>query len=137
MQPKVKADLHDIWMAEIRDEAHKAFDHTLKRFEAKSPKAMECLAKDREERLALYDYLAEHPLHQPDRADLRHGPSAEQAQSELRFPGDAPGDGFHSAPERRKTLEAYQGVQKLELVVNNVRFQDGEQVIDRSDRTTA
>ena len=35
VQPKVKADLHDIWMAETRDEAHKAFDRTVQRFEAK------------------------------------------------------------------------------------------------------
>ena len=41
-----------------RDEARKAFGRTLKRFEAKYPKAMECLAKDREEMLAFYDYPA-------------------------------------------------------------------------------
>lgn len=32
VQPKVKADLHNICMAETRDEANKAFDRTLKRF---------------------------------------------------------------------------------------------------------
>ena len=37
VQPKVKADLHEIWMAETRDEAHKAFDRTVKRFEASTP----------------------------------------------------------------------------------------------------
>jgi transposase-like protein len=63
LQPKVKADLHDIWMAETRDEAHKAFDRTLKRFEAKYPKAMACLAKDRDDLLAFYDYPAEHWVH--------------------------------------------------------------------------
>lgn len=49
MQPRVKESLQDIWMAESRAEAHKAFDLTLKRYQAKFPKAMECLAKDREE----------------------------------------------------------------------------------------
>ena len=63
VQPKVKADLHEIWMAETRDEAHKAFDRTVKRFEAKYPRAMECLAKDRDELLAFYDYPAEHWVH--------------------------------------------------------------------------
>src|SRR5699024_9212417 len=53
MQPRVKESLQDIWMAESRAEAHKAFDLTLKRYQAKFPKAMECLAKDREEMLAL------------------------------------------------------------------------------------
>tara|TARA_B100000700_G_scaffold300257_1_gene368204 strand:- start:38966 stop:39415 length:450 start_codon:yes stop_codon:yes gene_type:complete len=63
VQLKVKADLQDIWMAENRDEAHKAFDRTLKRFEAKYPKAIGYLAKDREEMLAFYDYPAEHWVH--------------------------------------------------------------------------
>lgn len=48
VQPKVKSALHDIWMAETRKAAHTAFDRTLKRFGAKYPKAMDCLAKDRE-----------------------------------------------------------------------------------------
>ena len=50
-------------MAETRDEAHKIFNRTLKRFEAKYPKAMACLAKDRDELLAFYDYPAEHWVH--------------------------------------------------------------------------
>lgn len=37
VQPKVKADLHEIWMAETREAAHQAFDRTLKRFGAKYP----------------------------------------------------------------------------------------------------
>lgn len=74
VQPKVKADLHEIWMAETRDEAHKAFDRTVKRFEAKYPRAMECLAKDREELLAFYDYPADStPSGHPVRSHLaRH-----------------------------------------------------------------
>ena len=60
VQPKVKEALHDIWMAETRENAHKAFDTTLARFTAKYPRAMECLAKDRESMLAFYDFPAEH-----------------------------------------------------------------------------
>lgn len=63
MQPKVKADLHEIWMAETQEDAHKAFSKTLSRFEAKYPKAMECLKKDRDELLAFYDFPAEHWVH--------------------------------------------------------------------------
>ncbi len=46
VQPKVKAALHEIWMAETWEGACKAFGHCVKRFEAKYPKAMECLVKD-------------------------------------------------------------------------------------------
>jgi len=41
-------------MAETREDAHKAFDRTLKRFEAKYPQAMDCLRKDRDALLAFY-----------------------------------------------------------------------------------
>jgi len=61
VQPKVKADLHEIWMAQAREDAHKAFDRTLKRFEAKYPKAMDCLGKDRDALLAFYANVRSRP----------------------------------------------------------------------------
>ncbi|WP_419834845.1 IS256 family transposase [Endozoicomonas atrinae] len=62
-QSKVKSDLHDIWQAETREKAHEAFDKAIKRFEAKYPKAMECLSKGKEQMLAFYDFPAEHWVH--------------------------------------------------------------------------
>lgn len=63
MQSKVKAALHEIWMAPTGEKAFKAFDNTLELYSAKYPKAMECLSKDREELLAFYDFPAEHWIH--------------------------------------------------------------------------
>jgi len=63
MQPKVKQSLYNIWMAETKKEAKKAFDNALECYGAKYPKAMECLNKDREELLAFYDFPAEHWIH--------------------------------------------------------------------------
>lgn len=63
VQPKVKEALHDIWMAETRDNAYKAFDSTVKRFGDKYPGAMNCLIKDKEQMLAFYDYPAVHWQH--------------------------------------------------------------------------
>lgn len=62
-QPKAKEMLHDIWMAASRVEAEKAFDLFLKTWEAKFPKATECLAKDRDMLLTFYDFPAEHWRH--------------------------------------------------------------------------
>jgi putative transposase len=59
-QPKVKKMLHDIWQAETREDAHAAFDLFIDTFEAKYPKATECLIKDREELLTFYDFPAQH-----------------------------------------------------------------------------
>ena len=62
-QPKAKSDLHQIWMAETREEAYKAFDYFLSAYQAKYPKATFCLKKDREALLAFYDFPAEHWIH--------------------------------------------------------------------------
>lgn len=60
VQPKAKGDLHEIWQAETRDQATKAFDHFLEKYAAKYDKACECLRKDRGELLTFYDFPAEH-----------------------------------------------------------------------------
>lgn len=59
-QPKAKQALHDIWQAETREDAHAAFDLFIKTYEAKYPKASECLIKDRDELLTFYDFPAQH-----------------------------------------------------------------------------
>lgn len=63
VQPKAKADLHEIWNAATREDANKAFDHFLKKYEAKYEGACECLKKDRDELLTFYDFPAEQWAH--------------------------------------------------------------------------
>ena len=62
-QPRAKSMLHDIWMAETKTDAEKAFDLFAETFEAKYPKAVLCLKKDREVLLTFYDFPAEHWAH--------------------------------------------------------------------------
>jgi putative transposase len=62
-QPKAKSMLHDIWMAETKADAGRAFDLFVETFAAKYPKAVECLKKDREVLLTFYDFPAEHWAH--------------------------------------------------------------------------
>jgi transposase-like protein len=62
VQARAKADLREIWMAEGRDDAEKAFDRFLAKHQAKYDKAADCLAKDRDALLAFYDFPAEHSL---------------------------------------------------------------------------
>lgn len=59
-QAKAKQALHDIWQAETKVAAEKAFDLFVKTYEPKYPKATLCLQKDREELLAFYDFPAQH-----------------------------------------------------------------------------
>ncbi len=63
LQPKAKAALHEIWMAETRSDAQRAFDQFITSFGAKYPKAIERLSKDRTKLLAFYDFPAEHRIH--------------------------------------------------------------------------
>ena len=63
VQPRAKEGLHEIWMAETREDALKAFDAFLEKYQAKYPKACECLAKDRDVLLAFYDFPAEQWKH--------------------------------------------------------------------------
>jgi len=63
LQAKAKQALHEIWMAESREEAEKAMDAFIATYGAKYPKAVACLQKDREELLAFYDFPAEHWKH--------------------------------------------------------------------------
>jgi transposase-like protein len=59
-QGKAKQSLHEIWQAETKATAEKAFELFIKMYEPKYPKATLCLQKDRTELLAFYDFPAQH-----------------------------------------------------------------------------
>jgi transposase-like protein len=55
--------LHEIWMSATKADATKAMEKFAATYQAKYPKAVECLLKDKEELLAFYDFPAEHWQH--------------------------------------------------------------------------
>ena len=63
LQPQAKKSIHQIWMAETRQDAEKAFDKFLSSYGDKYPKATACLEKDREVLLTFYDFPASHWQH--------------------------------------------------------------------------
>lgn len=63
VQPKAKADIHEIWQAETCEDANRSFDHFLEKYGPKYPAACQCLKKDREVLLTFYGFPAEHWLH--------------------------------------------------------------------------
>ena len=141
VQPKVKAALHEIWMAETREDANTAFHRTLKRFEAKYPKAMDCLGKDRDALLTFYDYPAEHWVHirttnpiestfATVRLRTKRSRNCGSRETTLTMV-------FKLLQSAQKRWKRIKGFRKLELVVNNVQFRNGEQVVDQSDRVAA
>lgn len=60
VQPKAKADLHEIWQSETRALGNKAFDHFLEKYGVKYQAACDCLKKDRDVLLTFYDFPAQH-----------------------------------------------------------------------------
>jgi putative transposase len=63
IQKQAKRQIHDIYLAPSKDEALKAFENFVKLYEAKFPRAVECLLKTKKETLAFYDFPAEHWRH--------------------------------------------------------------------------
>ena len=63
VQSKAKTRIHDMYMADTKENALKAYDEFLALYEAKYPKACECLSKDKEDLFTFYDFPAEHWIH--------------------------------------------------------------------------
>ncbi len=63
IQKQAKRHIHDIYLAPTKEEALKEFDEFVKLYEAKYPKAVQCLLKTKKETLAFYDFPAEHWRH--------------------------------------------------------------------------
>jgi putative transposase len=141
MQPKIKQGLHEIWMAATKADAEKSFDNMLECFEPKYSKAMECLRKDRTELLAFYNFPAEHWVH------IRTTNPIESTFATVRLRSKR----SRNCGSRETTLtmvfkllgcaekrwRKFKGFGKLELVINNVQFIDGEMVKSKDDRIAA
>ncbi|KTD04528.1 Transposase, Mutator family [Legionella geestiana] len=102
---------------------------------------MECLKKDREDMLAFYDFPAEHWIH------IRTTNPIESAFSTVRLRTRKSRNCgsrdttlamvyklLQSAEKRWRKIK---GFGLLTLVVNNVQFKDGEQVVEQLDRNAA
>lgn len=63
VQGKAKQRIHDMYMAETKKDALRAYDEFLHLYEAKYPQACECLKKDKDVLFTFYDFPAEHWIH--------------------------------------------------------------------------
>ena len=59
-QPKAKEAIHEIWQAETKINAEKAFELFIETYQDNYPKATLSLQKDHEELLVFYDFPAKH-----------------------------------------------------------------------------
>ena len=135
-QKKAKAALQAIWMAATKREAESALQHFQSARGPKYPQAAECLAKDREELLAFYDFPAEHWRH------LRTTNPIESVFATVRL-RTVKTRGCLSrktafAMVYRLLLSAQgkwrrlNGTESLPKVIEGVQFEDGIQVVKRA-----
>jgi putative transposase len=137
VQAKAKAGLKEIWMAETQAQATKAFDRFLRDFEAKYPKAVNILEKDRESLLAFYDFPAEHWVHirttnpiESSFATIRHRTTrTKNCVSRNTLLGLV----FQLALTAERSWRKIRGFKQLPDVINGIRFQDGIAVIAEAD----
>ena len=130
LQPKAKEQLHDIWQAATKAEALRAFDLFVATYEAKYPKAVQCLQKDREVLLTFYDFPAEHWRH------IRTTNPIESTFATVRLRHNkTKGNGsraaclamvFKLAESASKNWRALNGSKLMPDVITGVKFVDGE-----------
>lgn len=138
-QPKAKAAIHAIWMAETQQQASAAFDHFMLTYEAKYPKAAQCLAKDRDELLEFYNWPAQHWTHlrttnviESTFATIRHrtkrvkGAFSEQTLMAMMF---------KLATTAQGSFRKLRGFRWLAQVIEGVKFTDGISEKDQDQQT--
>lgn len=139
IQGQAKAGLKEIWMAETKAQANKALDTFLRDFEAKYPKAVGVLEKDRESLLAFYDFPAEHWIHirttnpiESTFATIRHRTTrTKNCVSRNTLLGLV----FQLMLTAEKRWCKIRGFKRLPDVIESVRFQDGIAVVTEPEKT--
>ncbi|BBL57798.1 hypothetical protein MKFW12EY_14110 [Methylomonas koyamae] len=128
-------------MAETKVQASKAFDSVRRDFDAKYPKAVNILEKDRESLLAFYDFPAEHWVHirttnpiESNFATIRHRTTrTKNCVSRNTLLGLV----FQLALTAEKSWRKIRGFKRLPDVIEGIRFQDGIAVIVEPEKTEA
>ena len=129
VQPRAKADLHEIWLSDTRQNADRAFDAFLEKYQAKYEQACNCLNKDRDVLMTFYDFPAEHwkPLRTTNPIEstfatirLRHrrtkGSGTRRASLAMMF---------KLAQSAQKRWRRLNGRQQITLLLQGRRFVDG------------
>jgi len=131
VQPGAKRLIHEMYLSPTKDEGLKVFADFINLYEAKYPRACECLKKDKEELFTFYDFPAMHWQHirttnpiESSFATVRHrtrqtkGCGSREATLSLVF---------------KLSMEAEKGWQKLrgsilmDKVIQGVKFINGEE----------
>jgi putative transposase len=132
VQPRAKDMLHEIMYAPDRQSALEDIERFSQEFEAKYPKAVECLLKDQDELLTFFDFPAEHWIHLRTTNPIESTFSTVKARTKRTKGAGSPKAGLAMAfklligAERR--WRKINAPHLVALVQAGVRFLDGEQL---------
>jgi transposase-like protein len=137
VQPAMKSDLQDIYLAPSRATAETAIDIFVEKYGVKYKPAVDCLIKDRSATLAFYDFPAEHWSH------LRTSNPIESVFATVRHrtvrtkgafsPQTATLMVFKLVGAASKTWRRLNGTNQLPKIVSGVKFADGIEVFSAAD----
>lgn len=136
-QPQAQSALKEIYAAATKADAAKAFDRFIETFDAKYPKAVECLTKDRAKLLTFFDFPAEPWQH------LRTSHPIESTFATVRLRTDKTRGCvsatsilslvFKLVQSAEKHWRKIRGFKRLGELIEGVQFQDGIRV-EKRDR---
>jgi putative transposase len=134
-QTNAKKMIHEIYMAPTKDEGFKAFDAFIHLYEAKYPKACDCLMKDKETLMTFYDFPAMHWGH------IRTTNPIESMFATIRHrTKQTKGCGsrictltmvYKLAITAEKHWRKLRGYELIVKVINGVKFKDGEEIKEK------
>jgi transposase-like protein len=141
LQPNMKADLREVRDAPDRSSAEAAIEVFAEKYGAKYPKAVACLARDREPLLAFFDFPAEHWDH------LRTANPIESVFATVRHRTVRTKGALSHTTARlmvfriimaaSRTWRRLKGENRLPMLVAGVKFTDGVAVSATSDQRAA
>ncbi len=132
LQPPAKKLIHEMYMSPKKKEGLQAYMRFLTLYEAKYPKACECLRKDKESLFSFYDFPAMHWQHirstnpiESTFATIRHRSkqtkSCGSVQATLTMV-------FRLAKEAEKHWRKLRGYKLIKKILEGVCFRDGEEI---------
>ncbi len=141
VQPAAKADLREVWQAPDRATAEAAIATFAAKYAAKYEKAVACLVKDRDALLTFYGFPAEHWDHLRT-ANPIESVFATVRHRTVRTKGALSQDtarlmAFKLVTAAAKTWRRLKGETQLPKVAQGVRFQNGVEVTDTPEQSTA
>ncbi len=132
IQPKAKSMIHEMYMASTKEDADSAYDHFIKSFEHKYPKAVECLRKDEDELFSFYSFPAVHWIHIRTTNPIESTFSSVRLRTyKMRGCGSRTATltmVFKLAMEASRTWRRLKGSEFIVHVLENRKFVDGEMV---------